>query len=98
MMGILAVGYIAMAVTQCLQGTMRGAGDSMTPMWISIITTIVIRIPVAYGIAFLTRTPELPNGRQECVFISLLVSWVMGAVISTIFYRLGRWKKKALEM
>ena len=69
-----------------------------TPMWISIITTIVIRIPVAYGIAFLTRTPELPNGRQECVFISLLVSWVMGAVISTIFYRLGRWKKKALEM
>ncbi len=98
MMGILAVGYIAMAVTQCLQGTMRGAGDSMTPMWISIITTIVIRIPVAYGIAFLTRTPELPNGRQECVFISLLVSWVIGAVISTIFYRLGRWKKKALEM
>ena len=98
MMGILAVGYIAMAVTQCLQGTMRGAGDSMTPMWISIITTIVIRIPVAYGIAFLTRTPELPNGRQECVFISLLVSWVMGAVISTIFYRLGRWKKKALVM
>lgn len=98
MMGILAVGYIAMAVTQCLQGTMRGAGDSMTPMWISIITTIVIRIPVAYGIAFLTRTPELPNGRQECVFISLLVSWVMGAVISTIFYRLGGWKKKALEM
>ncbi len=32
MMGILAVGYIAMAVTQSLSGVMRGAGDTMTPM------------------------------------------------------------------
>ena len=38
MMRILAVGYIAMAVTQSLSGVMRGAGDTMTPMWISIIT------------------------------------------------------------
>lgn len=31
MMKILAVGYIAMAVTQSLSGVMRGAGDTMTP-------------------------------------------------------------------
>ncbi len=68
MMGILAVGYIAMAVTQSLSGVMRGAGDTMTPMWISIATTILIRVPIAYGISFLTRTPELPNGRQECIW------------------------------
>ena len=49
MMGILAVGYIAMAVTQSLSGVMRGAGDTMTPMWISIATTICIRVPIAYG-------------------------------------------------
>ena len=35
MMKILAVGYIAMAITQSLSGVMRGAGDTMTPMWIS---------------------------------------------------------------
>lgn len=64
MMGILAVGYVAMAVTQCLSGVMRGAGDTMTPMWISIATTILIRVPIAYGISFFTRTAELPNGRQ----------------------------------
>ena len=56
MMGILAVGYIAMAVTQGLSGVMRGAGDTVTPMWISIATTILIRVPVAYGLAFLTRS------------------------------------------
>ncbi len=97
MMGIIAVGYIAMAVTQSLSGVMRGAGDTMTPMWISLFTTVVVRVPVAYGIAYLTRSPELPNGRQECVFISLLCSWLLGAIITTIFYMRGKWRKKALN-
>ena len=95
MMNIVAVGYIAVAVTQSLSGVMRGAGDTMTPMWISLITTVAIRVPVAYGIAYLTRSPEFPNGRQECVFISLLSAWVLGAVITTIFYLRGKWKQKA---
>lgn len=98
MMGIIAVGYIAMAVTQSLSGVMRGAGDTMTPMWISLFTTVVVRVPVAYGIAYLTRTPELPTGRQECIFISLLCSWVMGAVITTVFYMRGKWKKKVMTV
>ncbi|MDE7017517.1 MAG: MATE family efflux transporter, partial [Lachnospiraceae bacterium] len=96
MMGILAVGYIAMAVTQSLSGVMRGAGDTMTPMWISIVTTILVRVPIAYGISILTRTPELPNGRQECIFISLLSSWLIGALITTVFYMRGKWKDKAV--
>ena len=94
MMGILAVGYIAMAVTQSLSGVMRGAGDTMTPMWISMVTTVIIRVPLAYGIAFLTRTPELPHGRYECIFISLLASWLIGALITFIFYKRGKWKNR----
>lgn len=94
LMNIVAVGYIAMAVTQSLSGVMRGAGDTMTPMWISVITTVAIRVPVAYGIAYLTRSAQFPNGRQECIHISLLCSWVLGAVITTIFYMRGKWKKK----
>ena len=96
LMCILAAGYIAMAVTQSLSGVMRGAGDTMTPMWISIITTVLIRVPLAYGISWATRTPELPNGRSECIFISLLVSWLLGAVVTWYFYGRGKWKTKAL--
>ena len=96
MMGIIAVGYIAMAVTQSLSGVMRGAGDTMTPMWISLFTTVVVRVPIAYSIAYLTRTPELPNGRQECVYVSLLCAWLLGALATTIVYMKGNWKKKAL--
>ncbi|MBR4954692.1 MAG: MATE family efflux transporter [Clostridia bacterium] len=97
LMKILAVGYIAFAVTQSLSGVMRGAGDTMTPMWISLLTTVVFRVPLAYGISYLTRSPELPIGRFECIQISLLCTWVMGAVITFFFYRRGKWKDKAIK-
>ena len=97
LMKILAVGYIAVAVTQSLSGIMRGAGDTMTPMWISLITTVAIRVPIAYAISYLTRTPELPYGQSICIQISLLLSWLIGALLTVIFYRLGKWKTKALK-
>ncbi|MBR6739734.1 MAG: MATE family efflux transporter [Clostridia bacterium] len=97
LMRILAVGYIAVAVTQSLSGIMRGAGDTMTPMWISLITTVAVRVPIAYGISFLTRTAELPYGQKECIQISLLASWVIGAALTALFYRIGRWKNKRIS-
>ena len=97
MMKILAVGYIAMAVTQSLSGVMRGAGDTMTPMWISMITTVVIRVPLAYGLAYLTSTPELPTGHYLSIWISLLTSWLLGALLTFIFYKRGRWADKGIR-
>ncbi len=96
MMKIIAVGYIAMAVTQSLSGVMRGAGDTMTPMWISIITTVIIRVPLAYIVSFMTKSSELPNGRWECIPISLVASWLLGALLTYVFYKRGKWKNKAL--
>jgi len=96
LMKILAAGYIAMAVTQSLSGVMRGAGDTVTPMWISLITTVAVRVPVAYGISFLTRTEELPFGRCECIQISLLFTWLLGAALTALFYSRGKWKGKSV--
>ena len=96
MMRIMAVGYICIAVTQVLGGVMRGAGDTVTPMWISIISTIIIRIPVAYLLAYLTRNEEFPVGRPIALFGSLMFSWVMGMLISVIVFRIGKWKKKMM--
>ena len=97
LMKILAAGYIAVSISQSLQGIMRGAGDTMTPMWISLLTTVAARVPIAYGISFLTRTPDLPYGRNECIQISLLITWVLGAVLSFVFYKIGKWKTKAIK-
>ena len=94
MMRIMAVGYICISVTQVLGGVMRGAGDTVSPMWISIISTILIRVPVAYLLAYLTKNEAYPHGQPIALFGSLMISWVLGMVISIIVYAIGKWKKK----
>ena len=93
---ILAAGYIAMSLTQVYGGIMRGAGDTMPSMWISLITTVALRVPIAYILAFLTRSEAWPNGSPDALYISLLVSWVLGAVMTYAWYRRGTWKTKSL--
>ena len=94
MMRLMAVGYSCISVTQVLGGVMRGAGDTTTPMWVSLVSTILIRVPVAYGLAYLTRPPEFPHGQPIALFSSLMISWTLGMVISIIVFSTGRWKKK----
>ena len=98
MIRIMAVGYICISVTQVLGGVMRGAGDTVSPMWISIISTIIIRVPTAYLLAHLTRSAEFPHGQPIALFGSLMISWVLGMVLSTIVFSVGKWKKKMLTL
>ena len=97
MMRVLAVGYICISVSQVLGGVMRGAGDTMTPMWISIISTIVLRIPTAYVMAALTRSEAWPNGHALSIPASLLVSWSLGMVMTIVMFAIGKWKKKMYQ-
>lgn len=97
MMRILAFGYIAVAVTQSLSGVMRGAGDTVTPMWISLISVVLLRVPLAYGIAYFTRSEFYPTGRPESTFISLLISWTLGALLTFLYFRKGAWRRKRKE-
>ena len=96
-MMILSTGYVMMAVTQSLSGAMRGAGDVITPMWIAFVSLIVIRIPLAYGLVYLTKSDAYPQGRPECIFISLLIAWFISAILQIIFYRRGKWKTKGIK-
>ena len=93
----LALGYLAFSVSQVLQGMMRGAGETAIPMWISIITTVVLRMPLAYLLAALTKSADWPNGHPDAIFGSLLVAWIMGMVFSVITYKLGWWRRKLPE-
>ncbi len=97
MMRIMAVGYIAVSVTQVIGGVMRGAGDTVTPMWISIFSTVLLRVPVAYILAAFTKSAEFPNGHPFALSISLLISWTIGMVISVIAFRTGKVRKHMLE-
>ena len=96
MMYILAIGYVGTSVTQVLQGVMRGAGDTVTPMWISFGTVIVMRLPLAYGLVALGRSMGASLRMQErLVFVSMLAAWMTGMLITIIVYQIGKWKKKS---
>ena len=93
MMRLMAVGYLGVAITQSLGGVMRGAGDTVSPMWISIISTVLLRVPVAYIMAHFTASEAWPQGHPFSLSASLLISWVLGAVMSCVVFKLGKWKK-----
>ncbi len=94
MIRIMAFGYICMSLTQVLGGVMRGCGETVTPMWVSIIQTIVLRVPIAYLIAYLTRSPEFPHGNPIALFGSLMISWTIGMIISIVMFKAGKWRNK----
>ncbi len=96
MMRIMAVGYLAVSVTQVIGGVMRGVGDTVTPMWISIFSTVLLRVPVAYILAYFTKSAEFPNGHPFSLSISLLVSWTVGMLVSVAAYRFGKVRKRIL--
>jgi len=89
---ILSAGYIAMGITQIYGGILRAAGDTVSPMIISLITTVVVRVPLAYALAYLNRSEEWPNGHPDAIFFSLLVSWLLGALLVYLRYRQGKWR------
>ncbi len=93
---ILSFGYVAMAISQVFAGIMRGAGDTMPSMWISMVTTVCVRVPVAYLWAYFTKSPKYPAGSPDALFFSLLISWVAGAVLNYLWYRRGTWREKSL--
>ena len=94
MIRLMAVGYICVSVSQVLGGVMRGAGDTVSPMWISIISIILIRVPVAYGLAYLTRSEAFPHGKPDALFLSLMISWTLGMVMTLVVFCAGKWRKK----
>lgn len=48
---INALSEPALALGMILSGALQGAGDTRTPMWITIFTNWIVRLPLAYGMA-----------------------------------------------
>lgn len=94
---IISPGYMFLAGVHCMAGVMRGSGNVITPMWLSIIQLFGMRVPFAYLLCRLTRSPEYPIGRREMIYVSLLMSFVLGCLMHYIVYRRGRWKTKIIN-
>lgn len=80
--------YVIFSSMFVLMGVLRGAGDTITSMVITIITLWIIRIPASYFLSI-----EIGS---DGIWWGIPVAWVIGAGLSLIYYKTGRWKKKAV--
>ena len=96
MMRIMAAGYLGISIGQIFLGLLRGAGETVMPMWITTISSVGIRIPLAYLLVYLTTSEAYPIGSPDSLFISLAIAWISGAVMSFWAYKRGKWRKKGL--
>ncbi len=69
-------------------GVMRGAGDTLVPMFITLLSLWLVRIPVA---SFLSDHMG-PDG----IWWSIPIAWSVGVLCAFLYYRSGRWKNKGV--
>ncbi len=87
---IVGASYLLFSTMFIINGLLRGAGDTLIPMFFSLFSLWVIRIPVAY---FLSGNPAI--GLQG-VWWSITIGWFTGVILYYSYYLTGRWKTKAI--
>jgi putative MATE family efflux protein len=87
--------YIEMAILQPASGVLRGAGDTMPVMWITIFCTVVLRIPMAW--LWVTQSGDQSmGGNASGIYWSMVICFGIAAALSLGYYLSGRWKRKIL--
>jgi putative MATE family efflux protein len=87
---VIGSSYILFSTMFVMNGVLRGAGDTLVPMFITLFALWIIRIPVAY---FLSSYPSIGI---YGVYWSIPAGWLFGAGLSFIYFMTGRWKKKSV--
>lgn len=80
--------YIIFAVMFSYTGVFRGAGDTIIPMFITLFSLWLIRIPLSYYLS--------ADFAQNGIWYSIPLAWGFGLTASLIYYFSGRWKNKAV--
>ncbi len=80
--------YIMFSVMFTTTGVIRGAGDTLIPMFITLFSLWILRIPISYILSHAIGS--------DGIWWSIPVAWAFGMVASVIYYFTGRWKNKVV--
>jgi putative MATE family efflux protein len=80
--------YIFFSTMFVIGGVMRGAGDTLVPMFITLFALWVIRIPAAWILSQYFGV--------DGIWWSIPVAWFIGMLLSYLYYLKGNWKKKVV--
>jgi len=84
----LSVGYLAFVLGSVFGGAQAGAGDTLSPMIINLVSLCLVQVSLAY---LLSRWAGL---NTDGIWLALTLSWVLQAVLMALRFRQGRWKLK----
>ncbi len=85
---IVSTFYLLFTAMFTISGVMRGAGDTLIPMFITLFSLWVIRIPAAWLLS--------QRFGETGIWYAVPVAWGIGAIFSYIYYRSGKWKTKSV--
>jgi putative MATE family efflux protein len=85
---IVSIFYILFTLMFIYTGIMRGAGDTLIPMFFTLISLWLIRIPLAY---FLAHRIGVTG-----IWWAIPTGWLIGLTLAFLYYKTGRWKTKAV--
>jgi len=87
---VVAVSQVAIAINFTLSGSLRGAGDTRTPLLITFLGMYGFRIPAAYILS------SILGMGVEIVFSLLIFDYIIRIIAVTIRYQRGRWLETRL--
>jgi len=87
-LSVVSLFYIVFSIMFTLNGVLRGAGDTLIPMFITLLALWGVRIPAAY---LLSR-----KFGEIGIWWAVPMGMVVGVVLTFIYYKTGRYKKKVV--
>ncbi|MGC8865299.1 MAG: MATE family efflux transporter [Bacteroidales bacterium] len=85
---IVASFYILLTTMFTINGMLRGAGDTLIPMFVTLLSLWIIRVPLSYWLSGLWG--------EKGIWWAIPLAWIFGVLASYSYYKTGRWKRKAV--
>jgi putative MATE family efflux protein len=85
---ISLVGYLVMGASMVFMQCLMGVGDTIPPMVLNIVMMWVVQLPLA------SILPRITNLGVYSVPWAMVIVMYVGAIFFTVYFRIGRWKRK----
>lgn len=85
---IVSVFYLLFSTMFIFNGLLRGAGATLIPMFITLFSLWLVRIPLA---AFLSQKLG-----EQGIWWSIPIAWFFGSLGSILYFKFGKWRNKSV--
>ncbi|MFO7868292.1 MAG: MATE family efflux transporter [Bacteroidales bacterium] len=85
-LSIVSPFYVVFTILFISNAALRGAGDTLIPMFVTLFALWIIRVPAAH---FLSQ-----HYGEAGIWWGIPMGWIIGMTFSTIYFFTGKWKQK----